>query len=137
MVNGMGNLLNIENITNGLLTLQKLKQIYNPNHRAEGGEVQAQTQIDKLSLMKEILSAATNFVPKTREAALSSAFNQSNRYSSAYRELKQHVREMATSRSVPNQQQIFKALKLAAPIFDHRQKLFMDKFLKIIDILQS
>lgn len=131
----MRNLPNIENITNGLVTLQKIKQLYKPESRAEGTEVSGYIQPDRLSLIQEVLSTVTNFIPQARGTSYSIAFSQGNRYSSAYRDLKHQIKSM--NRSSPNQTQILQTLKLAAPILDNKQKVYMDKIMKIVDILQS
>ena len=131
----MGNLPNIENLTNGLVTLQKIKQLYKPESRADGEEASEYIQPDRLSLIQEILSTVTNFIPQTRGTSYSIAFSQGNRYSSAYRDLKHQIKSM--NRSTPNQNQILQTLKLAAPILDNKQKVYMDKVMKIVDILQS
>lgn len=134
MVNGMRN-LPIENITNGLLTLQKVRQLYQRQTRAEGEDTYEYVQPDRLSLMQEILSTVSSFIPQTRGASYSTAFNQGNRYSSAYRGLKQHIRGL--NRNMPDQDQILKTVKLLLPILDNRQRVTVDKILKIANILQS
>lgn len=134
MVNEMGN-LPIENITNGLLTLQKVRQLYQRQTRAEGEDAYEYVQPDRLSLMQEILSTVTNLIPQTRGVSYSTAFSQGNRYSSAYRGLKQHIRGL--NRNNPDQNQILKTVKLVLPILDNRQKVTLDKILKIVDILQT
>jgi len=134
-VNGMGNLPGIEDITNGLLTLQKIKRLYDPEARAESEEASGNVHPDKLTLAQEILSAITKFIPQTRGASYSTAFSQGQRYSSAYRELKHHIRSM--SRSTPDHNQILQGLKLVTPILGNRQKLYVDKIVKIVEILQS
>lgn len=134
-VNEMGNLPGIEDITNGLLTLQKIKRLYHPEARTEGEEASENVHPDKLSLTQEILSAITNFIPQTRGASYSTAFSQGQRYSSAYRELKHHIRSM--NRSTPDHTQIIEGLKLVTPILGNRQKLYVDKVVKIVEILQS
>lgn len=135
MVNKMGNLPNIESITNGLVTLQKIRQLYKPESRAGSDEESGYIQPDRLSLIQDILSTVTNFIPQTRGVSYSNAFNQGNRYSSAYRELKHQIRSM--NRNSIDQHQILQTLKLITPILDNKQKVYMDKFIKISDILQS
>lgn len=130
----MGN-LPIENITNGLITLQKVRQLYQKQTRAEE-DAQEYVQPDRLSLMQEILSTVGNFMPQTRGMSYSSAFNQGNRYSNAYRELKQHIRGLNRNRDL-DQNQILKTIKLLIPILDNKQRVTVDKILKIADILQS
>lgn len=131
----MSNQMNIETITNGLVTLQKLKQLYSGEQRTGGEEDAAYIKPDRLSLMQEIFTAVASFIPQTRGASYSAAFNQGNRYSSAYRELKRHIRSVDSR--APGHNQFLKTLKLIAPVLNNRQKVYMDKVLKIIDILNS
>ncbi|MEN6315624.1 MAG: hypothetical protein ABFD25_15425 [Clostridiaceae bacterium] len=131
----MDNKLNIENISNGLLVLQKLKQLYKPESRLDGGENQTHVQPDRLSLLQETLTSISDFFPAGRGGAYSDAFKQGSRYSSAYREIKQHVRRMDGSRL--DTVQFIKSLKLVAPILNNRQRVYMDKIVKIFDVLQS
>jgi hypothetical protein len=129
--------LSIENVTNGLLTLQKLKQLYKPAARLEDGSGEDSSYIrpDKLHLLQETIMAIKSFVPETRGSSLSEAFQQGSRYSGAYREMKQHVRDMG--RKNIDSTQLLKGLKLVVPVLNSRQRLYMDKIVKIFDILQS
>ena len=127
--------LNIENVTNGLLTLQKLKQLYKPLKLQEDREDSSYVRPDKLSLLQDTLTAITDFLPEARGSSLSEAFRQGSRYSSAYRGIKQHVRNMDGNRV--DSLQVLKGLKLVVPILDNRQRLYMDKIVKIFEILQA
>lgn len=127
--------LNIENISNGLLVLQKLKQLYKPENRLEGGEKQVHVQLDRLSLLQETLTSISDFLPVGRGGAYSEAFRQGNRYSGAYREIKRHVRKMDGNRL--DTAQVVNSLKLVVPMLNNRQRVYMDKIVKIFDILQA
>lgn len=127
--------LSIENVTNGLLTLQKLKQLYKPATRQEDEENSSYVRPDRLSLLQETLSAITDFLPETRGISFSEAFRQGSHYSSAYRGMKQQVRDMG--RSGMDSAQVLKGLKLVVPVLSNKQRLYMDKVVKIFDILQS
>ena len=127
--------LNIENVTNGLLTVQRLKQLYQPENRHEGAEDSRNVQPDRLSLLLDTITAISDFLPETRDNSFSEAFRQGSHFSSAYREIKHHVRDMSSNKTDMNQ--IIKTLKLIAPILETRQKIYMDKVVKIFDILQS
>lgn len=127
--------LSIENVTNGLMTLQKLKNLHKPPKRQEDGEDLSYVRPDKLSLLQEILTSITNFLPETRGGRLSEAFRQGSRYSNAYRGLKHHVSAMDLNRM--DSTQLLNGLKLVLPILDNKQRLYMDKFVKIFDILLS
>lgn len=131
----MENRLSVENISNGLITLQKLKQLYKPVNRQEDSENLSPVQPDRLSLLQETLTAITDFLPKTRGSSFGEAFKQGSRFSSAYRGIKQHVRDMNGNRM--DSAQILESLKLVAPILNNKQRLYMDKVVKIFDILQS
>lgn len=127
--------MNIENVTNGLLTIQKLKQLYKPAKRQEDDEDLSNVQLDRLFALQETLTAVSGFLPETRGTSFSEAFKQGNRYSSAYRGIKQQVRNMDGNRV--DSAQILKSLKLVTPILSSRHRLYMDKVVKIFDILQS
>jgi hypothetical protein len=131
----MENSLNIEKLTNGLVTLQQVKQLYKKDKRSSDDGSDRYIQPDRLSLMRDILTTITDFVPQTRSNTFSNAFEQGIRFSSAYRELKRHVGSM--NRNAPAQEDMFRTLKLFLPVLDMRQKVYMDKVVKIIDILMS
>ncbi len=131
----MENSLSIDNITNGLLTIQKVKQLYSKDHRTLEDSSKQHVHLDRLSLMRDILTTITDFIPQTRSGTFSSAFEQGIRFSSAYRDLKHHVGSM--NRSSPEQEDVFRTLKLMIPVLDMRQKVYMDKVVRIIDILRS
>lgn len=144
MVSIMGNLPNIENITNLLLTIQKLKSLYEPKTRSEITNPEGldsrsipteYVKPDKLSLMQDILSAVSSLTPQMRGPSYSTAFSCCNQYSSTYRELKRQIRGMNRSHFEPKR--VLEILKLVTPILENRQKVFMDKTIRIIDILQT
>ena len=134
MVSIMGNRLSLDNITNMLLTLQKLKYLHEQKARSENKNPDY-VEPDKLSLMQELLSIFTSILPQMRGPSYSTAFSCCNRYSNTYRELKRQIRGM--SRSNFDSNNILEILKLVTPILESRQRLFMDKAVKIIDILQT
>jgi hypothetical protein len=127
--------IGIDDITNGLLTIQKVKQLYSGDHRNSEDGPEHSVLPDRLSLMQEIMTTVSKFVPQTRNGTFSSAFEQGIRFSSAYRELKHHVGSM--SRSSPAQEDVFRFLKLLTPVLDMRQRVYMDKAVNILDILRS
>ena len=131
----MENPMNIENITNALVVLQKLKQLRSPDQRDENGSSAGTVHPDRLALMYEILSVIEGFIPQTRGGSFGLAFKQGSRYSGAYRELKSHMRSMG--RSKPEMQHVMKTLRLVVPVLDNRQKVYLDKFIKIMEIIQS
>ena len=88
---------------------------------------------DKLSLMQETIKTIMNFFPHTRDGSFSNAISQGNKYGSAYRELKHHLKSM--HRDTPGSPEIMKALKLVSSLLDSRHKVYLDKAIKIIDIL--
>jgi hypothetical protein len=126
--------LNIESITDGLITLRKLKQLYVPENR-NGNVNVGDVHPDKLSLMQETITTIRNFLPHTRDGSFSNAINQGNKYGGVYRELKRQLKNM--DRNVPDNPDIMKALKLISSLLDSRHKIYMDKAIKIIDILQA
>ncbi|MGE5614392.1 MAG: hypothetical protein ACM3XR_08295 [Bacillota bacterium] len=126
--------LSIETITDGLITLRKLKQLYVPENRNEDGNTW-DVHPDKLSLMKETIMTIKNFFPDTRDGSFSNAINQGNKYGSVYRELKSHLKNM--NRNAPDSPDVTKTLKLISSLLDNRHKIYLDKAVKIIDILQS
>ncbi len=127
--------MNIENITNALVVMQKLKQLHNPAQRDENRSGAGAVHPDRLTLMHEILTVIENFLPLARGGSFGLAFQQGSRYSGAYRELKGHIRTMG--RSKPEMQYVMKTLRLVVPVLDNRQKVYLDKFIKIVEIIQS
>ena len=131
----MKNSISLEDITNGLLTIQKVKQLYSNSQRTSDDGPEQTVLPDRLSLMREILTAISRFVPQTRDGTFSAAFEQGIRYSRAYRELKRHVGNM--HRNSPGQDDVLKLLKLLTPVLNMRQRVYVDKAVNIIDILRS
>lgn len=127
--------MNLENITNGLLTLQRLKQLYSSTQRGEDGQNESYLQPDKLTLLQDTLSAIANLMPATRGGSFSEAFRLGSHYSSTYRGIKQHVRSLSGNSF--DMTQILKTLKIIAPVFSSRQKVYMDKVIRIFDVLES
>jgi len=127
--------MNLESITNGLLTLQRIKQLYSSGQRDDGGQNKASLQPDRLTLLQDTLKTITDFIPAARGGSFSEAFRLGSHYSSTYRGIKQHVRDMNGSSF--NIAQIPKTLKVIAPVFSSRQKVYMDKAIRIFDILES
>lgn len=112
--------LTLDNITNGLLTIQRLKQ---PSH----------IYPDKLSLIQDTLSSVISFLPETRGLSYSEILSRCNIYSTAYRGIKHQVRDM--KRGHVDISQLLSSLKLIVPLLENRQKLYMDKVVKIAEII--
>lgn len=126
--------LSLDHITNSLLTLQKLKKLYSSSARQEDS-IDDDIQLDKLSLFRETLTAVAGFLPETRGSSISEAFRQGSHYCGAYRGMKQQVREINGNRL--DSTQLLKSLRLVIPVLSNKQRLYMDKVVKIFDILQS
>ena len=127
--------MNLENITTALLSLQRLKQLYSPPQRDEGDQAENNLQPDRLTLLQDTLSAIANFMPDTRGGSFSEAFRLGSHYSGTYRGIKQHVRNISGSRF--DMPQLLSTLKVIAPVFSNRQKVYMDKVIRIFDVLES
>ena len=131
----MENSLKIESITNGILTIQKIRDLYKNGQRLAEGSSNNSVHPDKLMLMREVLSTVAELLPQTRSGIFSNAFEQGTRFSGAYRELKRQVGSM--SRGTPRQEDFFKTLRLLLPILDLKHKVYMDKLVRIVDVLMS
>ena len=127
--------LSLDHITSSLLTLQKLKKLYSSTARQEDGIDADDIQLDKLSLFRDTLTAVAGFLPETRGSSVSEAFRQGSHYCGAYRSMKQQVREINGNRL--DSAQVLKSLRLVTPVLSNKQRLYMDKVVRIFDILQS
>lgn len=138
-VNEMESKLNIESITNGLLTLQRLKQLYDPAQRDGSGHKETTLQPDRLALLQGTLNAITDFVPAARGPSFSEAFRMGNHYSTAYRGIKQHFREMGRGGKSGDfdAKQLLKTMKVVYPVLGNREKVYLEKVIKIFDVLGS
>lgn len=128
----MENALTLENITKGLIALEKVRGILGSNIREDGS---AAVKQDKLAVANEILNMLPEFLPAMRGGTFTGALQKSSGYSRAYREIKGHVRDTRNKKTDFNK--VAKAIKVVAPILDNRQKLYIEKLIKIIDILNS
>ncbi len=128
----MENALTLENITKGLVALEKVRGMLGSNIREDGS---AAVKQDKLTAAHEILNMLPEFLPAMRGGAFTEALQKSSGYSRAYREIKGHVRETRNKKT--DFSKVAKAIKVVAPILDNRQKLYIEKLIKIIDILNS
>ena len=131
----MGNKLNIENVTKGLLTFQKLKELYKNENREEANGTDGDVKTDRLTILQETLSSINDFMPQTRGGSFGSAFRTGSRYSDAYRGIKQHIRNM-NGRNI-DAAHFLDIMKLVAPMLSNKQRVYMDKVVRIFDILQS
>jgi hypothetical protein len=127
--------ITLDDITNGLLTIQKLKQLNSRESLPDGTDAKSFVYPDKLSLLKETLTSISNFLPETRGFSLNDALRISSRYSSTYRGIKHQVRDM--KRGHIDTTQIIASLKMIVPLLENRQKIYMDKAVKIAEIVTS
>lgn len=128
----MENALTLENITRGLLAIEKIREMLGSNLREEGGVAVKQ---DNLTTAYEILRLVSEFMPAMRGGSFAEALHRSNSYSRAYREIKGHIRDTRNMKT--DFKKVAKAIKVVTPILDNRQKVYFDKLVKIIDILNS
>lgn len=132
MVLDMENGLTLENITRGLLGIAKIKEMLNSNLREDESVAVKQ---DNLTAAYEILQLVAEFLPAMRGGSFGEALQKSNGYSRAYREIKGHVRDTRNTKT--DFKKVTKAIKVVAPILDNKQKIYFNKIIKIIDILNS
>ena len=132
MVLYMENGLTLDSITRGLLGVGKIREMLNSNLREEEGIAVKQ---DNLTAAYDTLQLVAEFLPAMRGGSFGEALQKSNSYSRAYREIKGHVRNTRNTKT--DFKKVAKAIKLVAPILDNRQKVYFDKLIKMIDILNS
>lgn len=138
MVNIMEHGLNVENITNGLVAIQKIRQLYKRDEKDSSSaafESENSIRPDRLSLFEETLDSIYHFFPKERASAFNIAFNEGKRYSGAYRDIKQHVRNVDWSNIKLDN--VYDGIKLALPMLNTKQKVNMSKVIQVIDIIKS
>lgn len=131
----MDSKLNIESVTNGLLTFQRLKQLYQPAREGSEEKLPERITPDKLSLLMDTLTAVSDLIPVTRGPSFGEAFRLGSHYSGQYREMKRHVAGMSGGNI--DRTNILKGLKLITPMLGNKQKSYMNKIVKIFDILES
>ncbi len=134
----MGHGLNVENITNGLIAIQRIKQLYkqDENNNSSASEERENTiRPDRLSLLEDTLNSIYNFLPDERSSTFNIAFNEGKRYSGAYRDMKQHVRSVDWSNIKLDN--IYDGFKIALPMLNTKQKLNLSKVIQVIDVIKS
>jgi hypothetical protein len=134
--------MDIETITNALLVIQRMRQLQNPVRADENGQPVEIPQPDRLTLLQDTLTSISDIFPAVRGGSFGEAFRLSSHYSSTYRGIKHHFREMGKSGGAGGAGsmgigQLLQTLKVIAPAFNSRQKVYMDKVIKIFDILVS
>jgi hypothetical protein len=138
MVNIMENGLNIENITNGLVAIQKIRQLYKKDENDTGSDsagTRSSIKADRLTIFEETLESISHFFPKNRTSTFNVAFNEGRRYSGAYRDMKQHVRNVDWSHIKLDN--VYDGIKLALPLLNAKQQVNMNKVIQVIDIIKS
>lgn len=126
--------LTLDNITNGLLTIQKLRQLNNNASERDKAEDTSYIYSDKLSLLQETLNSVASFLPQTRGASISEALRISNTYSTAYRGIKHQVRDI--KRGNFDISQILSGLRLLSPLLQNNQRLYVDKVVRAVEALR-
>lgn len=126
----MDNKLSLEKITKGLQTVERIKQAFGSKPREDS---KTSVKPDNLSLVRDTLQMIAEFWPDMRGGLFNEAFQQSNRYSGAYREIKKHFKDMRGQKT--DISQVLKTFKVIMPVLDNRQKVNFDKIVKIIEIL--
>jgi len=127
--------ITLDDITNGLLTIQRIKQLNSRESLPDGVDSGSVVIPDKLTLLKETLTSVARFLPETRGFSINDALRISSSYSSAYRGIKHQVRDM--KRGHIDTSQVISSLKLIVPLLENRQKIYMDKAVKIAEIITS
>lgn len=132
MVLNMENGLTLESITRGLLGVAKIKEMLNSNLREDEGIAVKQ---DNLTTVYDTIQLIAEFLPAMRGGSFGEALQKSHSYSKAYREIKGHVRNNRNTKT--DFKKVSKAIKVVSPILDKKQKIYFDKLVKVIDILNS
>jgi hypothetical protein len=128
----MNSNLSIEKITKGLQAAERIKQLFNSKLREDA---ESSVKPDSLSVLRDTLQTVMEFWPDIRGGSFNRALQQSNKYSSAYREIKSHLKTVRGKK--PDMNHIMNTFKVILPVLDNRQKVPFDKIIKILQILNS
>lgn len=128
----MDNEKKLEAISNGFLAANRIQQTLNPiNYISPEMSVRR----DSLDIINEILNIISLYSPGSYRNNLSAAIGKSMEYSKAYKNIKQHLYSRRNEKI--DNEAFINTVKVMKPILSNQQKIIIDKFLKITEILYS
>lgn len=86
-------------------------------------------------ILTEMLKVIRDYSPSPRKEALDQAINKTSLYSTAYANLKQHIR--TSSRQNFNLDDAARALSILTPVMSSSKRVIADKLLRIYEILKA
>lgn len=123
---------NLEYIANGIHAANKISGILDSSTRSSS---ESAFNSGTLPVIYEILQAIVEYSPGSHRGRLQSNIEKSRQYIDTYKELKQHVGNNR-NKSV-DRHSFMKTLSIIRPVARNDHKMFIEKILKIYEILNS
>jgi|LSQX01.1.fsa_nt_gb hypothetical protein len=123
----------LENITNGINAAHKIKSIQNSMNPMTRD---SSNPPDTMAMLSQVLEVIASYYPDNGNTALSERIQKSNLYGEAYRNMKHHVKTLQ-SNSRFGGKDLIKTLHIIKPIMDSQRKDFIEKLIKIHEIINS
>ncbi|NLD45721.1 MAG: hypothetical protein GX660_00785 [Clostridiaceae bacterium] len=129
----MNNYKKLDYITRGINAANGIRSIKNST-KTETRDTSDKP--DTLSMLSQMLDVIAQYYPDDRNQELGDRLHKSTIYGETYRSLKQHVRTLKSSDRM-ERDDLIKTLKIIKPVVDTRKKQFIEKLVKIHEILNS
>jgi len=122
----------LEHIANAIHAAGKIKDTYKSNVRDASDTA---VKPDNITLLNNMLQIVAEYSPGMQKGLLSQTTNKCNSYSCAYRNLKQHLNSL-NGRGM-DRESLIKTISIIKPFMRSRHSHFIDKMVKIHEILKS
>lgn len=122
----------LEQIANGIQAAGRIKKLFRENTR--GGD-EAAIMPSSVSTLNEVLEVIAEYSPGFRRQAINDTVIKSNMLSDTYRSLKTNFSNAREGKL--DRESVLKTLSAIRPMVSERQKLLIDKVLKIYEILNN
>jgi len=117
-------------ITGAINAANSIQSTFNSKYTDADRTLIKPSNIDLIKQVFDILAA--NY-PGPRKNELSQMINRCYEYCSAYRKTKAHIASL--SGKPPGMKDVYEILNILKPVADNRQKFYIDKMIKLYDLL--
>lgn len=129
----MNNYKKLDYITRGINAANSIRSIKNS---AVTDTMERSEKPDTLSMLSQMLDVIAQYYPNDRDQTIGDRLHKSTIYGETYRSLKQHVRTLKSNNRI-ERDDLIKTLKIIKPVVNTKKKQFIEKLVKIHEILNS
>lgn len=119
-------------LANGIHAASKIRDIYKANLKEDPNSAVRASNTD---IVNQVLNVIAQYAPEPYRQDVQTTVQKCCIYNDTYRNLKQHIRSTANHRM--NDEEFIRTLDIVRPVVGNRERILIEKIIKIYQIIKS